>query len=734
MSAMPSSMPSERQRLPPLVFGPFTFDTQSRLLRREGREIALPPRVLGVLELLLQRAGDVVSRQELIDAVWKDAFVTDTSLAEAVSVLRQGLGDDPQAPTYIQTLHRRGYRFVAPVAAGAIARNGEPRRDDAQASGEARVSPSIGGQLVPWAAAVICALIAITAVWQLTTKRQDFTPPAARFEITAAPAARFDTSAPALAISTDGTQLAWSGCDDSGCRLYHRPLDRLEAAAVTGSDDAHAPFFSPDGRWIAFFAGGRLKKVAIAGGAPVTIADAPSILGGVWIDREIVFAGSPAGGLMRVSEDGGDPRVLTRPREAAGEVRHSWPSLVPGQRMLLFTIDAVPGDGAPGVMGVLSLDAVGSSPREVTSWRTPASGVDLVRAAGPDVIVLSRGGELQAMAFDAARQAAGGAPRAVAGAVSVAGGRAQFALSATGALTYGSAEDAARAGLSWRSSAGSQTAPDEIRPLRDAALTSDGTRLAGVQVEGSRSDIWIADVQRGAATRLSHSGINAAPVWAANGRTVYFAARSDGPFEIWSRDADGVQPAARLFATSRHAIPRSASPDGTMLVFMQTAENTRADLWALPLNGGAPRPLVQGPFDETEAAFSPDSNLLAFQSSETGRWEIYVQRIADGRRLVVSTEGGEHPVWTKDGLYFQSRDRLMRATVASNGNDLRVGAVDAVCGLRDATLRGIAPDGRALVDVSDASPSPSPARAIVTLEWLREVRTLLGPPSAALPR
>jgi hypothetical protein len=383
-------------------------------------------------------------------------------------------------------------------------------------------------------------------------------------------------------------------------------------------------------------------------------------------------------------------------------------------------------------MGVLSLDAVGSSPREVTSWRTPASGVDLVRAAASDVIVLSRGGELQAMSFDAARQAVGSAPRAVAGAVSVAGGRAQFALSATGALTYGAAEHGSLAGLSWRSSAGSQAAPDEIRPLRDAALTPDGTRLAGVQVEGSRSDIWIADVQRGAATRLSHSGINAAPAWAANGRGVYFAARSDGPYEIWSRDADGVQPAARLFATSRHAIPRSASPDGTMLVFMQTAENTRADLWALPLNGGAPRPLVQGPFDETEAAFSPDSSLLAFQSSETGRWEIYVQRIADGRRLVVSTEGGEHPVWTKGGLYFQSRDRLMRATVASNGNDLRVGAVDAVCGLRDATLRGIAPDGRALVDGPDASPSPS--KAIVSLEWLREVRVLLGPPSAALPR
>src|SRR5215471_20091775 len=98
-----------------ISFGPFAFDPQSRLLWRDGAEIALPPRVLGVLEVLIERSGDVVARQDLLDRVWKDAFVTDTSLAEAVSFLRSALGDDPQSPTYIQTVHRRGYRFVAPL-------------------------------------------------------------------------------------------------------------------------------------------------------------------------------------------------------------------------------------------------------------------------------------------------------------------------------------------------------------------------------------------------------------------------------------------------------------------------------------------------------------------------------------------------------------------------------------------------------------------------------------------
>src|SRR5438034_7191667 len=129
--------------------GPFAFDPQSRLLWRDGTEIALPPRVLGVLEVLIERAGEVVARQDLLDGVWKDAFVTDTSLAEAVSVLRQALGDDPQSPRYVQTVHRRGYRFVAPIVRPGAAL-GVPRAD-------APVQPSIGGVLAPWSIAVLCA-------------------------------------------------------------------------------------------------------------------------------------------------------------------------------------------------------------------------------------------------------------------------------------------------------------------------------------------------------------------------------------------------------------------------------------------------------------------------------------------------------------------------------------------------------------------------------------------------
>src|SRR6516165_6335034 len=156
-----------------ISFGPFAFDPQNRLLWRDGAEIALPPRVLGVLETLIERPGEVVPRQELLDRVWKDAFVTDTSLAEAVSVLRQALGDDPQAPTYVQTVHRRGYRFVAPVergqtAAEAGAERGQTRTGAGSDGAETRVGASSDwglASLTGWAIAIFAIALAASAIY-----------------------------------------------------------------------------------------------------------------------------------------------------------------------------------------------------------------------------------------------------------------------------------------------------------------------------------------------------------------------------------------------------------------------------------------------------------------------------------------------------------------------------------------------------------------------------------------
>ena len=434
-----------------IAFGPFVFDPDSQMLKKDGAELPLPPRVTGVLEVLLRRPGDVVPRQELMDSVWKDAFVTDTSLAEAVSVLRQTLGDDPQSPSYIQTLHRRGYRWVAPLVErtepsggekGTLTLSGEPAAEQVNVA----VSPSIGGQLVPWSVAVVCMILAGIAVRQALTTRET-TEPVARFVVASAPDTWFDQRARALAISPDGGRVVWSACDHLGCRLYLRDLARLSAVSIAGTDAAAAPFFSPDGRSIGFFAAGRLKKMALAGGAPVILADASDPLGAVWIStNEIIFAGG-APGLKIISESGGEARVLTTPRAENGEVRHVWPAHQASSNLLLFSITGVPGPDAAGRLAALPLDA------RQNPWATLLTGVGSCSIASDDVLVFSRGSELQAVALDARRHAVSGAPQVALNSIAMSAGAAQFATSQSGALiTVGVAQPTGRPPFFWSAS------------------------------------------------------------------------------------------------------------------------------------------------------------------------------------------------------------------------------------------------------------------------------------------
>jgi hypothetical protein len=149
------------------------------------------------------------------------------------------------------------------------------------------------------------------------------------------------------------------------------------------------------------------------------------------------------------------------------------------------------------------------------------------------------------------------------------------------------------------------------------------------------------------------------------------------------------------------------------------------------LTGGAPTPLVQGAFDEQAMAFSRDSKLVAFESAETGRWEVYVQRIGDSRRVVVSTDGGQRPVWTDQGLFYQSRGRVMRATIADLDGDLRISHMAPIAGVPPGSLRGVSSSARLLLD---RAPDLTSASLIVSLDWRGDVLTLLGPPALNLPR
>ena len=697
-------------------FGSFTFDRSNGLLREGGREIPLPPRALAVLDLLVSRAGTVVPRQELIETVWKEAFVTDTSLAEAISVLRQALGDDPQAPTYIQTVHRRGYRFVAAITTAAVP---HPPRD---VSGEhtpatTPISPSIAWQLTPWTVALLSLGLAITAVWQYTHRRQAFSP-MVRMRIEPAAGTTFDSRAPALALSPDGSVIAWSACS-TACRLYVRRLDQLDPQAVPGTDDATAPFFSPDGRWVGFFASGKLRKVALAGGTPTVVAEAPQPFGAVWLpDGTIVFAASERGGLLRISDRGGAVQPMTTPSADAGEVRHAWPALAPGGRALLFSIATSPQAGASGHIALMPL---GSR----ATWQTIVDDADIAQAAADDYMAFSRGNEIHAFAFDRARQTIAGADGLVVSGVA----RSEFAVSGSGALVYATAADAKTPTLDWIPAGESALSPD-LAALQRPALSPDGSRVAGV----SGSDIWTGDIVRGTLTRLTHSGVNSSPVWTPDGRAVYYAASDGGAFETWMRDSSGTVPARRVLSAAdrrRHLIPTSVSGSGTLIAYTESGGETRGDVSVAAIATGAVVSAVNTPFDESNGVLSPDGRLLAYQSDESGRWEVYVLNLAERRRLPISTAGGTNPLWSHDGasLTYRTGDVLMRVAVDPSGETR--GSSFRLAALAGGEIVGVTMDNRVLVRHSADLPLQ---QAVLTLEWARGLRTALGPPTAALPR
>ena len=682
-------------------FGPFAFDRQNRLLWRDGAEVALPPRVLGVLEVLIDRPGQVVARQDLLDGVWKDAFVTDTSLAEAVSSLRQALGDDPQAPRYIQTVHRRGYRFLAPISEPLVA---QPAVEDPQASR--------GWLLVPGSAALVTLGFLIGAMWRVTPPSPADSAPIARFDLRPAPGTSFDRRAPALAVSPDGSTIAWSACaaDSRSCALYARTMDRLDPLKLPGGDGAAAPFFSADGRWLGFFADGKLKKVAVAGGAASILADAAVPGGATWAaDGRIAFSGSPAGGISIVSDQGGPVTPLTSPRMDRGEVRHLYPAWLPSGA-LLFTIAGDPLGATHGELVVL--------PRGSRAWKTLRNGVTRAAPFGAGYLLLSAGRDMQAATFDERTLTlTGGADSVLA---SIAGGEELSTFAVGGGTVIAAATPPST--LAW--SDGVPAA--HLARLTSVAVSPDSKRAAGVIADGGGSDIWIADLSSGVRTRITYGGLNVSPAWAPDGSQVFYATRTTGPFGLARRNVDSSAPAQPIASGAAHTFPSSIASDGRIAATVVGAGG-RTTVGIVPAAGGQPRILETGPYNERAAAFSPDGKWLALESDESGRTEIVVRAAdAGSRRIALSREGGTRPQWSADGrfIYFESGGRTARASFNATGTDA---AIDIVFDRRDTQPVAVTAAGRTLF----ARPAADGERAVVVLQWLRELRQRLPAPTGA---
>jgi eukaryotic-like serine/threonine-protein kinase len=510
------------------------------------------------------------------------------------------------------------------------------------------------------------------AIASLTTWNLKPTPPqpVSRTVITLPPGqalAGLDNG-PAVALSPDGTHLAYVARQGGGTQqLYLRAVDSLEAKPIPGTNGAANPFFSPDGQWLGFFAGTKLKKISVNGGAALSLGNASVPFGASWGSHgTIAFAPTNVSVLQQVSDSGGAPQPLTRFEK--GEASHRWPEFLPGGKAVLFT------GGTIGSSTIL-VDAIAKGEQ-----RDLVQGGTFPRYATSGHLVYAQGGSLMAVPFDPQRLTATGAPVPVMEGVlqSPINGAAQYSFSTTGSLIYVSGGiRSAQSKLVWVSRNGAeQFVPAPARPYVLPRLSPDGRRLAVTIVE-QEAQVWLYDLSRETLTRLTFEGsANQNSVWTPDGKRIAFLSNKEGPLNIFWQLADGSGGLERLTTSEYLQAPNSWSPDGQLLAFIELNPTTQRDIWVLRIgdtsaSSGQVRkaqPFLRTRFDESAPRFSPDGRWLAYISDESGRYEIYVQPYpGPGGKWQISTEGGTEPVWNGNGreLFYRSGEKMMAVDIAT---------------------------------------------------------------------
>jgi len=552
----------------------------------------------------------------------------------------------------------------------------------------------------------------------------------------------------AVALSEDGSMVAYvSGENDAG-QLFVRSLDAIEASPVAGADNASSPFFSPDGEWLGFVADGQMFKVRLADGARVKICDAPETHGASWgADGTIVFASASDGALSRVSAEGGAPETLLVP-DASTETFFVHPEFLPDGGAVLFT--ATSAALLPLNISVFSLR---------TGERTTLiEGGGTARYFEPGYLVYAQGGGLLAVPFDVSSPAIAGSPVKV---VQAATGSpyhpqlAHFDVSTDGTLVYvaGASTDATEQ-LAWVDRDGQieeVPLPDRRSGigLMGIRVSPDGTRVAFWSSDPTQGgsalsgDIWLYDLARGTLTRMSSDSLEQFWVlWDPDGTRLVFTAgnATSGNLGLYSQPADATTPAERLTTVDapRWQQPYSVTADGSVLLFQESSQGTNFDIWALPLRaGGASRPVIETPDEEYHPAISPDGRWLAYVSTESGQEEVYLTDYPERRRRwLVSAAGGTGPVWRPDGreLFYSKSVEGQTAVVA-----VRVEASPELVLTRPETLfegrfaapirfgrtYDLSPDGRRFLMVRLPDMGAVLKRLTVVLNWGDEVKRLV---------
>jgi serine/threonine protein kinase/Tol biopolymer transport system component len=628
-------------------------------------------------------------------------------------------------------------QFASALQDGAVVERPSHGMTPTLPLGQRRVRRSRLLGMLPWG--LVGAIGLTLAVREWRTPRAH--PAPVRFALSIPESERLIETLPftmqPITTSSDGRAIAYIGRAGGSSMLYVHRLDELGARPLPGTESAQTPFFSYDGRWIAFIVPGReqgfiLKKVRADGGSVATIAEVPGLarasrlgpgivgVGGAWSAGDVIVLGSERG-LLRVPATGGLPQQLTTVDTLKGEVVHAWPRFLPDGRGLIFGIMAGPNQQTSH-LATASLDDTAHAPLlERGAIPLGVLGGALVFAPGD--------GTLAAVPFDLRRQRLAGEPITVVDSVLAA------SLSENGSLVYvrgGGLSQLALVDFRGNRVGGSE----DWRQYDFPRISPDGRRIAvGIREPGSaRLDIWVYDIASKVLSRHTTTGEAFRPEWTPDGRRIAYLGTGSLQWQVWSAPADGSAPGQLLYRSPNSRISEiTFAPGGKLAVLRVDYPKTGRDIVLLSLTGDSSAPLfplANTAANEIQPRVSPDGRWLAYVSDETGQLEVYVRPFPGaGGRIQISSGGGSEPAWSVDGrrLFYRAGGHFIAATLATSP---RLDVISREDLFDDRFKAGlfrsrfdVHPDGKHFVVLRPAAQSQ---QVVVVLDWATELRSRLG--------
>ena len=632
-------------------FGPIMIDVASRQIWRDGDAVVVPSKAFDILVYLAARPDRTIPKDELLNAVWKDMFVSEDSLVHSMSVLRRALGDDSTNPQLIVTVPRRGYRLKGPVRAIL-----DPQSDvsispfeseEVEGKRELPIRPAVPS--APWRRLKLWVLLPTALLLFLLARAFVPSKPQARSGVIlfTQPAPEGSPLASGGILSPDSRYMVFAAHDREAAqtRLYLKQMDSSELRPVAGTEGASDPFWSPTSDIVGFFANGALKTADLRGDAPKAIATVPvSAGGGAWSSKGPILFSDWQTGLYRVDPAGGRVTPVVTVNRSAGELVQKLPQFLPDGRHFLFFVRSASEDQTGTYVG--SLD---SSQRT----RIPVRTASPVIYSSPGYLLYVQDDILMAQRFDASRFEVTGKPMLVARNVSAPGDADGKMISASAnLLTFRSGAKTQE--LAWFERSGQRAASiPALQALRSPMFSPDQKQLVAMDA-GPR--MWMVDLERNAATRLEGEGTY--PLWSPDGNRIVF--ESHNHMSLYLRNIGGSAQDQVLVNDNERKILNDWSPEGNSLVYTTLNPSTKLDLVLLPMSGGKkPIPLLHTPFNESQGRVAPNGRWIAYVSDESGTPEVYVQRFPSlGEKRIISIGGGVEPMWRRDGkeLFYLSPD------------------------------------------------------------------------------